>query len=295
MQRRGFRSKNGRDVSRSSLEKILENPFYCGTVRLQRSGHTYKGKHKALISASLFERVQRIKSGKTGKKTTKHNHTFRGLFHCAQCRSLLTGELQKGKVYYRCHVRGCPSKTVREDTIDRMVLAMIQENAISSEVADLLVSEIKRRTGTSRQDEEVRCLKLQLDQTDARLARLTNAFLDELITRDEFQDRRGHLLLEKDRLQERLHEIRQNRMSDAMIEKFFERVINVENNYRNAGPHDKRSLAVWVTSNRRMDGEKASIEPSNWLQEAKTAVGGLQCGDAKANFRTLIDAINGNC
>jgi len=292
MARRGFKSKNGREVSRSSLEKILENPFYCGTVRLQRAGQTYKGKHQALISASLFERVQRIKSGKTGKKTTKHNHTFRGLFHCAQCRSLLTGELQKGNVYYRCHVRGCPSKTVREDVIDRMILAMLRENAISCDEGDLLVSEIKRRIGTIRQDDEVHSLRLQLDQTDARLERLTNAFLDELITRDEFQDRRGHLLLEKERLQERMHEIRQNRLSDAMIENFFERVRNVENNYRNAKPHDKRSLAIWVTSNRKMDGEMPLIEPSNWLQEAKTAVGGLQCGDAKATFRTLIEQIN---
>lgn len=285
MKRRGLRSKNGRDVSRSSLEKILENPFYCGTVHLKRSGYTYKGKHKALISASLFERVQRIKSGKTGKKTTKHNHTFRGLFHCAQCTSLLTGELQKGKVYYRCHMSGCPSKTVREDAIDRMILAMLRENAISSEDADQLVSELKRRIGTNRQDEQVRSLKLQLDQADARLERLTSAFLDELITRDEFQDRRAHLLLEKERLQEHLTETRQNRLSDAMIEKFFERVRNVENNYRNAKSLDKRSLAVWVTSNRKMDGEKASIEPSNWLHEVKTTVGGLKCGEPKANFR----------
>ncbi|MDJ0977249.1 MAG: recombinase family protein [Erythrobacter sp.] len=291
MQRRGFRSRKGRVVSRSSLEKILENPFYCGTVRLRTTGVTYQGKHKKLISASLFEKVQQIKSGKVGKKVTKHNHTFRGLFHCAHCGGLLTGELQKNRVYYRCHQIGCPAKSVREDRLDMLILDMLEAYKLTPEKADWLVDEIKRQSGSRPQDEEVRALTFRIDQISARLERLTNAFLDELIDRETFQSQRDKLTHEREALRENLDDLSQNRISDAMIDKFFERVKNVVLNYRFGKPGLKREITIWATSNRTMDDQNPSIEPQNWLREANLAAGGLTCGDARANFRTLLDEI----
>jgi hypothetical protein len=79
------------------------------------------------------------------------------------------------------------------------------------------------------------------------------------------------------------------------IEKFFERITSVANNYRNANPPEKREIAIWLTSNRNLKGKSLTIEPQKWLQETKTATCGLTCGDAKANFRTLIDAIQDRC
>ena len=288
MRRRGFRSKKGRVISRSSLEKILENPFYFGTVRLRQSGLTYKGKHKTLISASLFEQVQQIKSGKVGKKVTKHNHTFRGLFHCAQCGGLLTGELQKKHVYYRCHEIGCPAKSLREDKLDKIILEMLTAYQLEPAKADWLVDQIKQIVGSQSQDEEARALNFQINQVSARIERLTNAFLDDMVDRETFQSQRDKLLAERENLRENLDELSQKRVSDARVEKFFERVKNVAENYEFGKPALKREIINWATSNRGMDDQNHSIEPQNWLREANLVAGGLTCGDTRGQFSNFI-------
>ncbi len=291
MERRGFRSKKGRVVSRSSLENILDNPFYCGTVRLKRSGITYKGKHQKLVSATLFKKVQAIKAGKSGKKNTKHNHTFRGLFRCIHCNGLLTGEWQKQKVYYRCHESGCPSKTIRESVIDQTFLQFLRANQLSPEEAAWLTTEVQEFARSHENCAEVRALKLQIEQTTVRLDRLTNAMLDNLVSKEEYQSRRETLLMEQERLREARRKFTKNGLSDDMIAKFFERINNVAESYENAKPHTKREIIVSLTSNRSLDRKKLAIEPQNWVRETKKIASGLNCGDDRANFRTLFNVI----
>ena len=54
---RGLVSRTGRPVSTAALRKILTNPFYFGMIRYK--GVLYSGKHEALVSRSLFDRVHR--------------------------------------------------------------------------------------------------------------------------------------------------------------------------------------------------------------------------------------------
>ncbi|MCP4182476.1 MAG: recombinase family protein, partial [Hyphomicrobiales bacterium] len=114
MERRGLKSPSGLPLSKSGIEKVLNNPFYAGIIKIKRTGQIFDGVHDALISVSLFEQVQDIKSGKAGKKVTKHNHLYRGLFRCGLCQSAMIPEKQKGYIYYRCQTKECLTKTIRE-------------------------------------------------------------------------------------------------------------------------------------------------------------------------------------
>jgi site-specific DNA recombinase len=95
MDARGLRSRAGNALARTSMEQLLGNPFYCGVIRIKKTGETYKGVHQPLISASLFQRVQDLKSGKYHKKVRRHSYTYRGLFRCASCGNKLIAESQK--------------------------------------------------------------------------------------------------------------------------------------------------------------------------------------------------------
>lgn len=106
MRKQGLRSHNGKPLHKRSIELMLSNPFYCGIIRVRKTGEIFKGAHTPIITAELFQRVQDIKSGKKVKKFTRHNHLFRGLFRCQHCGHALIGELQKGNVYYRCQTMG---------------------------------------------------------------------------------------------------------------------------------------------------------------------------------------------
>ncbi len=57
VKQQGLVSKRGNFLSLSSLHHILANPFYAGYIRYK--GQLYQGHHPALVSKSLFQRVQR--------------------------------------------------------------------------------------------------------------------------------------------------------------------------------------------------------------------------------------------
>ncbi len=121
MYRRGLRNRNGRRVTRNGLSTILNNSFYCGLIRLRKTGETFPGIHEPLIPVALFERVQDRLHGRTHRKVTRHDFIFRQLLTCGECGKRLRGELQKGHVYYRCHTRSCPTKCIREEVVDEAV------------------------------------------------------------------------------------------------------------------------------------------------------------------------------
>lgn len=92
----------GKPLSLHGIETLLRNPFYYGRIEIRRTGISYQGVHESLINLCTFKRVQDVRSGRTGKKVTRHGHLYRGLFRCALCNRPMTPERQKGHVYYRC-------------------------------------------------------------------------------------------------------------------------------------------------------------------------------------------------
>ena len=54
-----FKTRTGKNVTLSSVYKILKNPFYYGSFEAPAgSGKWYKGAHEPLITQELFDRVQ---------------------------------------------------------------------------------------------------------------------------------------------------------------------------------------------------------------------------------------------
>lgn len=118
---RGLRNHAGQPLSLCGIETIINNPFYTGLIVIQRSGKTYDGIHEPIVPATLFRHVQEVKAGRNGKVVTRHNHLYRGLFRCGLCDGPMSPELQKGRVYYRCQTRTCPTRTIREDRLEAII------------------------------------------------------------------------------------------------------------------------------------------------------------------------------
>src|SRR5207249_4320875 len=108
-------------VDKNRISMLLTNPFYMGIVRLKRTGEVFPGVHQALVSRALFERVQDILTGRTRRRGFLHDFLFRQLLVCAVCERSLTGERQKGHVYYRCHGRHPQSASIREESVEARV------------------------------------------------------------------------------------------------------------------------------------------------------------------------------
>jgi site-specific DNA recombinase len=100
-------------ISIHSIGRILTDHYYCGWVTYD--GIEYKGRHPAIISEQLFERVQRVLHGERGGGTRNriHKHFLKGRLWCNRCgkRLLLAQANGNGGTYLYFFCIGRNDKT----------------------------------------------------------------------------------------------------------------------------------------------------------------------------------------
>lgn len=296
-QRLGLRSRRGGTYSRSALSNLLNNPFYIGIIRIKKTGETFQGVHEPLISAALFNRVQRVLKGKTNKKVSVHNFLFRRLFSCVHCGYSLVGERQKGHIYYRCHTKGCPTTGIREEAVEEAVHRNLQGLQFSSEEKRYIASEIKRRGEECKREHEaiLRARKLALGQLDTKLNRLMDAYLDELIDKDLFEHRKEGLLLEQKQIQDQVVALEEDHgLLLKSLEDFLELAGSALLTYETAIADEKREMLKIVTSNRTVDRKKVDIKlslPFRMIAERSKSANGAPQRDIPRIWTDIIDEL----
>ena len=286
MKRRGLRSHSGRPLYKSGIEQMLGNPFYCGIIRVQRSGETFKGAHEPIITTAIFDRVQDIKSGKKVKKFTRHNHLYRGLFRCQHCDRSLVGELHKGRVYYRCQTAQCDTQSVREDRVSEAVSAILAQLSMTTDDLAIALKRLPAQLKQENHGNELAAIELQREQVAARIERLTDMMLDGLIDGHAFQAKKQALLIEQRRVDEQLALTALNTVSEARVHRFLELATNLAQLYDSAAKPEKRRIVEWATLNRTATGKSVCFEPSKWLTGTKTMLAALSCADVRDDSRT---------
>jgi hypothetical protein len=133
--KRGLRSRTGKKIHRSRIEKMLKDVFYHGDFMW--GGKCYRGNHLPLISRELFEQVQNaFKTKSKSKGSKRQNLAYIGTLTCGDCGCAVTGERKRKKsglefIYYRCtnYHRNCPSsaKYYREEKIDELFTELIRD------------------------------------------------------------------------------------------------------------------------------------------------------------------------
>jgi site-specific DNA recombinase len=153
---KGLTSPNGRKpgapVPIGSLARTLVNPFYVGIV--EWGGVQYPGRHKALISRPLFERVQEVlhDRNRAGVRERTHDHYLKGLLYCGECGRRLSLTLAKGKyLYLYClgqknalrHQTGCTQPYLMVDQAEQMVESLYRTVQLPPELVERLEQELE--------------------------------------------------------------------------------------------------------------------------------------------------------
>lgn len=271
--RLGLRNRKGSRISLNGISRILNNPFYIGLNRVNNRSETYMGAHEPLIPKHHFDQVQELLRGKAHTKARKHEFLFRRLIQCARCKLHLTGELQKGHAYYRCHNRACPITCVREEVIDEAIRRELKKLQLGDEemrYARQLLAKFREGWFQEREN-TVAALNLRLNQLQDRLNRLTDAYLDRLIEKDLFEQRKAALLMERRDLEDKVTEIgREDQVLPERIADFLELIRGAYLAYKVAPLEKKKALVNLVTSNRWASGKNVELALANpFLMVAK--------------------------
>lgn len=262
-QEEGLRSKRGYKLSKSHLEKILNNPFYYGYMKYNNL--LYKHIHPALITKELFDECQAVKQGrrKTKSKRTQKPFVLTGMLKCQHCGCAYSPELKKGKYVY---MRPTKSKG------DCNYCHHLNENTILSQIEDILKGikiphnilleigeELKKSSNKehSHQIQESKKLQNQYEAIQNRIKKARELYLDDGFTKEEYNEAIIDLQIERQNIETRLQKL--SKADDSFnqnVSTIFEIASKSHELFKSSDIEEKRRIIAMLFPNLSMNGDK---------------------------------------
>ena len=198
----GILAKSGKPISNSTMHRTLTNSLYTGVIKCKEEA--YEGKFEALISQATFEAVQEKLSvaAKPRKSKLRHDFAAIGLLRCGECGSAITAQFAKGNGgtyrYYRCtKKRGkCSQGYLREDLMQAQLQELLQTVSLPEGWGHKMLAQVdawqmEEQKGiiSFAQNSEVKLL-----ETEQRLDKLINSFLDGTIEKSAYLKKKDELI-----------------------------------------------------------------------------------------------------
>lgn len=291
MYQKGLRNSKGGKVTRNGVSRILNNPFYIGVIRIERTQMMYPGLHKPIISKTLFNKVQDVLYGRRHNVKLKYRYLYRKFIQCTLCNRPLTAEKQRGKIYYRCHTKGCATKTVREEVVDQVIQDMLKAISITKQQCQDMELFFNKEIEQTRSQtlNRKKALQLESSKVNSQLEILTQKLIEGVICDESYKATQQKLLFKQVEVSDSLKNLENTENKDDTFISFFERVKGLKNRYFKLNDHEKRHLLKILISNMRYSPEKLEIQlhsPYEWLFQANSA---YECRLDRAHIRTIPD------
>ena len=244
----GLRSYKGNVLSCSCAQRLLQNHFYYGIFKFK--GETYEGTHEPLISKKLFDKCQEMMKSRGHIKTRKTEKTFpfRGLFTCGECGCAITAETQKGHNYYRCTKKkiACSQKYIREEALSEQVKSYLQKVSLTSQDTEKVLRELDKDEQKAKLDNHaiLQNLKSEISDISAKLDKLLSAYLDEIISAEEYTAQKEKLLAQKVECAEEINDIESGSVSWLEPARAWVKSLNQAENLVRTG--DKSEMTTFL-------------------------------------------------
>jgi site-specific DNA recombinase len=200
----GLAGRKDKPLSISQYQTMLKNPLYYGVFRYK--GEVYEGTHQPIITKKLFDKCQEVMRmrGKPAKEEKKF--VLRRLMRCGECGRMITAELQKGHVYYRCTKRltNCQQKYVREEELAAQIEGFIQKVSLCDDWTKKILEQLEKdkNSGVQSSLPQQQNLEVEIKEIDARISKLIDVYLEGSLTLEEYQAKKEAFINEKKKLQE---------------------------------------------------------------------------------------------
>lgn len=135
-------SRPARPIGRSTLYKLLTNPYYVGRVRYRGAEHP--GSHEPLALAETWHKVQSLLAARGADSTrhVTHDHYLKGTLYCGTCRSRMLLDFatnRQGTTYAYFICAGRAQK--RTDCKRRAVPVGVAEDLVEDCYAQVRITE----------------------------------------------------------------------------------------------------------------------------------------------------------
>lgn len=250
----GLRTMRGKKVALSRIHRMLSDKFYYDVFTWHDK--EYVGDHEPIVSKEEWNKAQPIE-----KKTTRHEHPFRGLLTCAECGHAVTAERQKGHVYFHCANRKkrCKWPWIRLEKLGEMLSEVASRISLSEEAAQIFYEALLATQ--NRKHEEFAVVRKRLAQerqgVQEKLEQVWGHHLEGRLTERMYDQLRLKYENELTDVEER--EAHARDANTDFVEKgrkVLELCKGLETHYLTRSPAEQEKLLRVVCSNLTKDGLK---------------------------------------
>lgn len=197
MTSKGLRSKAGYELSKSVVENMLKDTFYCGIAMSKKYG-PYAHIYPRLIDRETFNRCKEIRENRKKKPNKEKSKDFmlKGILTCSNCGCNITAEQVKkpnGNTYnyYSCtNGKGiCKRVYVSEKALLEPVYGILERlESIPQDVQEKLVNKLRDLNEMQVEYHRKQVERIQTDYKKYQIRKnnLLDIFADQSITKPDY-------------------------------------------------------------------------------------------------------------
>src|SRR3990167_6470760 len=207
----GVVGKLGKPLCKAVIHRLLNNKIYLGII--ERGGECYEGNFPPIVSRAAFTAVQEvINNGQMIRvKKKKHGFPFLGLLKCGECGGAITAQLAKGNggiyTYYRRTKKlgKCGQKYIGEKKLIDQLTERLEKVALNDGWKEKMLAKVKVWESEQKDDNKsfAQNLEEKVRDTEQKLDKLVNAYLDDTIEKDIYLTKKNELVQTKTDLSEK--------------------------------------------------------------------------------------------
>ena len=265
----GVASKTGKRLCKAVVKHMLSNPIYTGLI--VHNGETYEGKFQPIVSRATFETVQRILKDRAKPRKSKksHNFPFVGLLRCGECGAAITAQYAHGHGgtyrYYRCTKRlgPCSQRYLREDLLATQLKDSLSKVALYPDWIEKMRAQIDIWEKEQSQSSQsfAQNLEVKIKETDEKLDKLVNAFLDGTIEKETYLQKKDELIKTKTELLQKKSDFgRKGNNWNELLREWINLACHAEKLASSEDFYEIKSLIEKIGTNRRLLDRKIILD-----------------------------------
>lgn len=218
----GYKNRSGNEIDPTTISRMLSSEKYKGVYVINQRHYDFDTKKTvlnpksewvhipgavpAIVEPELWDRVQEIKGSKVQSiKNEKRGRNcgksiFSGKIYCAKCGAKYWRSLENGYVKFKCSSyskygkipgKGCDNKSFSENAL-YSILQSLSEQIVEVNTAEVRKSllnwleSLRERLRASQGDDTI---KEEIRKQTARKEKLTDAYMDGIISKEDYSKR----------------------------------------------------------------------------------------------------------
>ena len=279
----GLKGKKGKPMARSSIYRVLSNPFYYGEFEFPRgSGNWVIGEHEPMITKEEFDKIQfLLRNDKNSVSPKSYDFAFRGPLFCGECGAMITAEHKQKKqkngiirnyIYYHCTKRKdpkCSQGSIEEKKLQELIEKELNKIDIPGSLQEWAIDILKKdnRVDSISRRHILKNLEKEYKEVTDKISGIISMRADKEITPEEFKEEKSKLVREKGRIKKDLLDV-DKEVDDWLkkAEEYFAFAENVKERFQKGGIDVKKEVLDTLGSNLYLKDQKIKVDLENTLK-----------------------------